>query len=57
MGEDLWKLKKTTDKKCPDCGKPLQIRERGGKEIISCSFCGYSENLKPKRTRRKEDDE
>jgi uncharacterized Zn finger protein (UPF0148 family) len=55
MSEDLWKLKKLTNKKCPDCNHPLSIRERDGKEIICCSFCEYSENQQAKRIRRKEE--
>ena len=56
MGKDLWKLKRSTDKKCPDCGRPLAIRERDGKEIICCSYCEYSETLQAKRIRRKTDE-
>lgn len=52
---DLWKFKKSTNKKCEDCGHPLQIREKDGKEVLVCSFCEYSESLQPRRVRRKED--
>ena len=55
MNADLGKLKKTTNKKCPDCGKPLQIRQFGDKEKLSCSFCEYEVSLQARRIRRKEE--
>jgi DNA-directed RNA polymerase subunit M/transcription elongation factor TFIIS len=57
MNGDLWKFKKTTSKKCPDCGRILSIREKDGKEMIHCSFCEYSELVEPKRIRRKEEED
>lgn len=57
MDGDLWKLKKRTNKKCPDCGKPLSIRERDGKEMIVCSFCDFEEHIQAKRIRKKEPEE
>ena len=55
MEQDLWKFKKYTNLKCPDCLHSLSIRERDGKEMICCSFCDYSENQEAKRIRRKEE--
>jgi DNA-directed RNA polymerase subunit M/transcription elongation factor TFIIS len=55
MNGNLGKLKKTTNKKCPDCGKPLQIRRYGEKEKLSCSYCEYEVPLQPRRIRRKEE--
>jgi DNA-directed RNA polymerase subunit M/transcription elongation factor TFIIS len=57
MNGDLGKLKKTTNKKCPDCGRPLQIRQLGDKVKLSCSYCEYEVSLQPRRIRRKDDDE
>jgi len=57
MNEDLWKFKKTTNKRCSDCGRMLSIRERDGVEILHCSNCGYWEHSEAKRIRRKEPEE
>jgi DNA-directed RNA polymerase subunit M/transcription elongation factor TFIIS len=55
---DKGKLRKTTNKKCPDCGKPLEIRQFGSVEKITCSKCEYTEeDVQKQRFRKKEDDE
>lgn len=57
MKKDLGKLRKTTNKKCPDCGKPIQVRVSGEKEVLSCSHCDYEETIQKKRIRRREEDD
>lgn len=66
----IGKLKRSTNKRCPECRSILQIRVREIKEIrngvqvlvqeeyISCSNknCGYEREIEQKRIRRQEDD-
>jgi hypothetical protein len=54
---DKGKLRKTTGKKCPNCGRPIQIREIKGRLLKVCYFCDYSEALQGRvRSREKEED-
>lgn len=62
----LGKLKKTLNKKCPQCGHVLQLRtfdikcvEEGidvvkYKDYIMCTNCDYEQDVKPKRKRYKD---
>jgi len=66
----IGKLKRSLNKKCPECGNILQIRTRdieeirnGGyvivcEEYIACSNknCEYEKEIEQKRIRRKEED-
>jgi len=64
----IGRLKRSLNKKCPDCGKILQLRElnteqlidgekvKVAKDYILCSNpdCGYEEVVEAKRIRRQE---
>ena len=66
--DKIGKFKKVLKEKCPDCGKPLQLRVievfqlLGGekisrdKEIKYCPNCEYSETIKKKLTLEKDYD-
>ena len=47
---NIGRLKKTTDKKCPDCKRTLQLRvisaEGQEKEFYYCPICKYRQVLK-----------
>jgi hypothetical protein len=64
----LGRLKRTLKRKCPDCGRPLQLRSFGvhivneqrifDDEIIICSICcGYEEKVVPEKKRKKRERE
>jgi len=64
----LGKLKKTTSQKCPDCGRPLQLRTFGIRDVneqrveedeyLVCSaLCGYSQKITPEKRRKKREKE
>jgi len=64
----LGRLKKTLKRKCPDCGRPLQLRSFGVHivneqrisydDVIVCSVCcGYEEKIVPEKKRKKRERE
>jgi hypothetical protein len=66
----IGRLKRSLNKRCPECGNILQIRVRDIKELrngiqvttceeyITCSNknCDYEREIEQKRVRRKEDE-